>query len=57
MSRRWPCCVGRSGRVQPAVVMRHRRVCPPIETGLSAFAGFRFPPEVILLAVQWSRRS
>jgi hypothetical protein len=31
--------------------MKHRRSCPPIHQGSVAFAGFRFPPEVILLAV------
>jgi hypothetical protein len=36
--------------------MERRRSCPPIETGLGSFAGFRFPPEVILLAVRWYLR-
>src|SRR3954462_11605799 len=36
--------------------MKRRRSCPPIQTGLMAFAGFRFPPEVILLAVRWYLR-
>ena len=36
--------------------MKRRRSCPLIETGLSAFAGFRFPPEVIVLAVRWYLR-
>jgi hypothetical protein len=31
--------------------MKRRRSCPPIQQGTPAFAGFRFPPEVILLAV------
>jgi transposase, IS6 family len=39
-----------------AVVMKPRRVYPPIQTEPSAFAGFRFPPEVILLAVRWYLR-
>ena len=32
---------------------RHRR---PIVVQRSAFAGYRFPPEIILLAVRWYRR-
>ena len=36
--------------------MKRRRPCPPIEQGATAFAGFRFPPEVILLAVRWYLR-
>jgi IS6 family transposase len=36
--------------------MKRRRSCPPIEQGSVAFAGFRFPPEVILLAVRWYLR-
>src|SRR4051794_9737536 len=36
--------------------MKRRRSCPPIQTGSVAFAGFRFPPEVILLAVRWYLR-
>ena len=35
--------------------MKRRRSCPPIMTGSEAFAGFRFPPEVILLAVRWAK--
>jgi IS6 family transposase len=34
--------------------MRRRRSCPPVDLG--AFAGYRFPPEVILLAVRWYLR-
>src|SRR6188472_3443604 len=34
---------------------RHRRLGPPV-TMLSGFTGFRFPPEVILLAVRWYLR-
>ncbi|MCK9921746.1 IS6 family transposase [Frankia sp. AgPm24] len=34
--------------------MRRCRVCPPVPT--SEFAGFRFPPEVIVLAVRWYLR-
>jgi len=36
--------------------VKRRRSCPPIKTGSEAFAGFRFPPEVILLAVRWYLR-
>jgi transposase-like protein len=39
-----------------ADVMKRRRSCPPIQSGSAAFAGFRFPPEVILLAVRWYLR-
>ena len=34
--------------------MRHRRSRPTVDLG--AFAGFRFPPEVIVLAVRWYLR-
>jgi transposase-like protein len=35
-----------------------RRSCarPPVDLGGSAFCGFRFPPEVIVLAVRWYLR-
>jgi len=39
--------------------MRRRRritTTPEPLAGLSAFAGFRFPPEVIMLAVRWYLR-
>ena len=36
--------------------MRRRRACPPVQLRQSAFAGYRFPPEVILLAVRWYLR-
>jgi IS6 family transposase len=35
-----------------AAVKRRRRSAPSVKS-LSAFVGFRFPPEVILLAVRW----
>ncbi len=35
---------------------RNRRLRPPVQAP-SAFAGFRFPPEVILLAVRWYLRN
>lgn len=34
--------------------MRRRRSSPPVD--LRAFAGFRIPPEVIILAVRWYLR-
>ena len=36
--------------------MKRCRSCPPIQPGASSFTGFRFPPEVILLAVRWYLR-
>lgn len=36
--------------------MKRRRSCPPIQQGSASFAGFRFPPEVILMAVRWYLR-
>lgn len=36
--------------------MKHRRSCPKIQPGSAAFAGYRFPPEVILLADRWYLR-
>src|SRR3954449_3726030 len=36
--------------------MRRRRVIRPVQTCPSAFVGFRFPPEVIVLAVRWYLR-
>ncbi len=36
--------------------MKHRRFIRPIHQPSSAFSGFRFPPEVILLAVRWYLR-
>ena len=36
--------------------MKRRRSWPPIHQGSVAFAGFRFPPKVILLAVRWYLR-
>ncbi len=36
--------------------MKHRRQILPIQPPRSAFAGFRFPPEVILIAVRWYLR-
>ena len=36
--------------------MKRRRFCPPIQQGSVAFAGFRFPPDVVVLAVRWYLR-
>ena len=36
--------------------MKRRDRIAPFVPGLSAFAGFRFPPEAILLAVRWYLR-
>jgi transposase-like protein len=36
--------------------MRRRRSCPPVDLSGSAFSGYRFPPEVIVLAVRWYLR-
>jgi transposase-like protein len=36
--------------------MRRSRSRPPVDLGRSAFSGFRFPPEVIILAVRWYLR-
>jgi transposase-like protein len=42
--------------VDEAVEVKHLRLTRPIKAPMSAFAGFRFPPEVILIAVRWYRR-
>ena len=42
------------GRLGQAVVMRCSRYRPPAPR--SSFAGFRFPPEVITIAVRWYLR-
>ncbi len=36
--------------------MKRRRSCPPVQFRASAFAGYRFPADVILLAVRWYLR-
>jgi transposase, IS6 family len=36
--------------------MKRRRRRPPVVAPPSGFAGFRFPPEVIMLAVRWYLR-
>jgi IS6 family transposase len=50
------CCVGGSrADGKDAQMKRDRRVVPSGQLS-SAFTGFRFPPEVILLAVHWYLR-
>ena len=49
------CVVGRPDR-RETPVMRRRRSSPPVVFNRSAFSGFRFPPEVIILAVRWYLR-
>jgi hypothetical protein len=39
-----------------AVEVKHPRLIRPLQPPGSAFAGFRFPPEVILIAVRWYLR-
>jgi len=39
-----------------AVGVKHHRLIRSIQPARSAFAGFRFPPEVILIAVRWYLR-
>jgi hypothetical protein len=46
----WPCCVLVSAPSGNTSAMRPRRRLAPLTR--SAFAGFRFPPEVIILAVR-----
>jgi IS6 family transposase len=36
--------------------MKRRRLVRPIQPSVSQFAGFRFPPDVILIAVRWYLR-
>ncbi len=43
-------------RPNDAADMKRHRLIRPIDQPSSAFAGFRFPPEVILLAVRWYLR-
>jgi transposase, IS6 family len=42
--------------VDEAVGMKRLRLIRPIQPPRSAFTGFRFPPEVILIAVRWYLR-
>ena len=50
------CCVGGSGISCDDRGMKCRRPIAPSGQLSSAFAGFRFPPEVIVLAVRWYLR-
>jgi len=50
------CCVGRSSLSGEAEGMKRRRSCPPVQPRASSFAGYRFPAEVIMLAVRWYLR-
>ncbi len=50
------CCVGERRGLHHPDGMMHRR-CRPPKCDQSTFAGYRFPPEVILLAVRWCLRS
>jgi IS6 family transposase len=43
-------------QVDRAGQMNRRRPRPPVQQPGSGFAGFRFPPEVILIAVRWYLR-
>jgi len=54
-------CLGDMGfvprlRLYEAAGMKRRRLIRPIHQPDSAFSGFRFPPEVILIAVRWYLR-
>jgi transposase-like protein len=50
------CCVeGSCASGKDAHMKRHRRVTP-LSPPSSAFTGFRFPPEIIVLAVRWYLR-
>jgi hypothetical protein len=52
----WHCCVdGSLAGGEGFAVKRHRRP-PSSSVDRSALAGFRFPPEVIMLAVRWYLR-
>ena len=52
----WHCCIDGSPRDGESGGMKgNRRPRPPVQAP-SAFAGFRFPPDVILLAVRWYLR-
>jgi len=50
------CCVDASHRGGEGGSMKRNRRPGPSVTMPSGFAGFRFPPEVILLAVRWYLR-
>ena len=50
------CCVGADPECGETPAMRRRRSSPPVDLDRSAFSGFRFPAEVIILAVRWYLR-
>ncbi len=50
------CCVDGSRAGSEGYEVKRRRRPPTSSVELSAFAGFRFPPEVIMLAVRWYLR-
>jgi len=50
------CCVDGSHRGGEGAAMMRIRRSRPVVTMPPGFAGFRFPPEVILLAVRWYLR-
>ncbi len=55
LSKRLCCVDGSHGGVEGGSMKRTRRPGPPARMP-SGFTGFRFPPEVILLAVRWYLR-
>jgi transposase, IS6 family len=50
------CCIGRLAPVGETGAMRPHRYPRPCPAPRSAFTGYRFPPEVITLAVRWYLR-
>src|SRR6266498_3298548 len=50
------CCIGCRRRIGDTRAMRSHRHLRPRPAPRSAFAGYRFPPEVIALAVRWYLR-
>ncbi len=50
------CCIENQAGSARLLRMRRSRSCPPVDLGGSTFSGFRFPPDVIVLAVRWYLR-
>src|SRR6266542_81016 len=51
------CCIGRQAASWGRLALMRSHGCPHLRPApRSAFAGFRFPPEVITLAVRWYLR-
>ena len=50
------CCIGRWGAISKTPLMKSHRHPPSRPAPRSAFAGYRFPPEIITLAVRWYLR-